>query len=84
MKRVTIYVDEEIWDEVKQCAWNLSSSKARVSAGQYLLGLHLKSFNKSTEPAVNNLVKKVIELKGKKDDDFKSYSKDIQLGKKGK
>lgn len=39
MKRVTIYVDEVVWDDVKEGAY-----RARVSAGEYLMNAHRAYF----------------------------------------
>lgn len=35
MKRVTIYVDEAIWEDIKDSSW-----MARLSIGNYLVKLH--------------------------------------------
>lgn len=48
MKRVTIYVEESIWNEIKKCAWKLSSAEKRISVGNYLVQLHKKKFEGMT------------------------------------
>ena len=41
MKRVSIYVDDAIWEEIKACTWELSvEAREKVSVGNYLTGLH--------------------------------------------
>ena len=43
MKRVTIYVDDAIWEGIKAYTWELSvEAREKVSVGNYLTGLHLK------------------------------------------
>ena len=41
-KRVTIYLEESLWVEMKECAFRLSSSVKRISVGEYLAALHEK------------------------------------------
>lgn len=50
MKRVTIYVDDAIWEEIKAFTWELSvEAREKVSVGNYLIGLHLKYGGKVKE-----------------------------------
>jgi hypothetical protein len=50
MKRVTIYVDDDVWEEIKAYTWELSvKAREKVSVGNYLTGLHLKYGGKAVE-----------------------------------
>lgn len=44
MKRVTIYVDEAIWADIQESAW-----RARLSAGNYLVKLHMAQIKELEE-----------------------------------
>ena len=64
MKRVTIYVDDKIWEGVKECAW-----KKRFSAGNYLIGLHEKYGNMPDEVSYSpGPIDKAIKKKATKSD----------------
>ena len=48
MKRVTIYVDEADWEDIKKLAWKLSALEGKiVSVGNYLVSLHKESIRKT-------------------------------------
>lgn len=50
MKRVTIYVDDKVWEGIKAYTLELSvEAREKVSAGSYLTGLHLKYGGKAVE-----------------------------------
>lgn len=49
MKRVTIYVDEKVWDEIKECAW-----QEKVSVGNYLVRLYLGNLDLSGIKLIKN------------------------------
>ena len=77
-KRVTIYVDEDVWKSVK-----IGAIKLGISASDYLLGnlRPLKGIEKPNERSEKP--KKLIKTT---DDVLKftgGYSKNHQLGKKG-
>ncbi len=40
MKRVNIYVDEGVWESVREVAHSISTAQKKISMGAYLTGLH--------------------------------------------
>lgn len=39
-KRVTIYVEEADWEDIKKTVWDTWTYEKKLSVGEYLIGLH--------------------------------------------
>jgi len=80
MKRVTIYIDEEVWSQIQRAAHEATVFDGhRVSYGRYIADLF------KSRDGVDELKEDVdippVHARFKKNAPFKSYSKESQLNK---
>ncbi len=79
-KRVSIYIDEDAWENLKEHAW-----RSRTSASAYLEGLICGEvpFQRHLDTECENVVLKEAVVKVSDAVQFSGgYSKEVQLGKK--